>query len=127
VRVRADIYPYVAGSANLSQLLPGWAHEGGTAAMVARLRTPADRKRIRSEWRTTLAQEWSDILVCWVRQGGDQSVVGKRVSEIAAERSSDPDAVALDLIAIDEDLLNIIDVGRCVHDLYAVLPNPDPH
>ena len=77
VRVRADIYPYVAGSANLSQLLPGWAHEGGTASMVERLRTPAERERIRREWQTTLVQRWDEILVCWVRPGGDTSVVGK--------------------------------------------------
>ena len=42
--LRADIYPYLAGSANLSQLLPGWAHEGGTQAMVERLRTPSDAR-----------------------------------------------------------------------------------
>jgi N-acyl-D-aspartate/D-glutamate deacylase len=125
VRVRADIYPYVAGSANLSQLLPGWAHEGGTAAMVARLRTPADRERIRVEWRTTLAQEWSDILVCWVRQGGDQSVVGKRVSDIATERATEPDAVALDLIAAEEGLINMIAFGRSDDDLHTVLRHPD--
>lgn len=125
LRVRADIYPYVAGSANLSQLLPGWVHEGGTAAMVARLRTPADRDRIRAEWRSSLAQQWSDILVCWVRQGGDQSVVGKRVSEIAAERNADPDATTLDLIAAEEGLVNMIAFGRSDDDLVTVLRHPD--
>jgi N-acyl-D-aspartate/D-glutamate deacylase len=125
VRVRADIYPYVAGSANLSQLLPGWVHEGGTAAMVTRLHTPADRDRIRREWRTTLVQQWSDILVCWVRQGGDQRVVGKRISEIAAERGTDPDATTLDLIADEEGLVNMIAFGRSDDDLATVLRHPD--
>jgi N-acyl-D-amino-acid deacylase len=124
VRVRADIYPYVAGSANLSQLLPGWAHEGGTAAMVARLRTPSDRERICAEWQTTLAQQWDEVLVCWVRKGGDQSVVGKRMSEIAAERHTQPDMTTLDLIAAEEGLINMIAFGRSEDDLEGVLRHP---
>ena len=40
VRARADIYPYLAGSANLSQLLPGWAHEGGTQRWCNASETP---------------------------------------------------------------------------------------
>jgi N-acyl-D-amino-acid deacylase len=124
VRVRADMYPYVAGSANLSQLLPGWVHEGGTTAMVQRLRSPADRQRIRREWETTLVQRWEDVLVCWVREGGDQSVVGKRVSEIADERHADPDATVLDLIAAEHGLINMIAFGRSDDDLRTVLQHP---
>jgi N-acyl-D-aspartate/D-glutamate deacylase len=125
VRVRADIYPYVAGSANLSQLLPGWAHEGGTASMVERLRTPAERERIRREWQTTLVQRWDEILVCWVRPGGDTSVVGKLVTDIAADRHAEPDATALDLIAAEEGLVNMIAFGRSDDDLHAVLRHPE--
>ena len=124
VRVRADIYPYVAGSANLSQLLPGWVHEGGTAMMVERLRSTVDRERIRREWQTTLVQRWDEVLVCWVRDGGDQSVVGKRVSEIAAERHGDPDATVLDLIAAERGLVNMIAFGRSDDDLRTVLQHP---
>ncbi len=125
VRARADIYPYVAGSANLSQLLPGWAHEGGTQAMVERLRTPADRERIRAEWRTTLVQQWDEVLVCWVRADGDTSAVGKYVSDIAAERRAAPDETALDLIAAEQGLVNMIAFGRSEDDLLAVLRHPE--
>lgn len=125
VRVRADIYPYLAGSANLSQLLPTWAHEGGTAAMVQRLRTPAERERIRREWQPTLVSRWDEVLICWVRSTGDTSVVGKRVSEIAAERHVEPDAIALDLIAAEDGLVNMIAFGRSEDDLQAVLKHAD--
>jgi N-acyl-D-amino-acid deacylase len=125
VRVRADIYPYLAGSANLSQLLPGWAHEGGTQAMVERLRTPSERERIRREWEVTLVSDWQDILICWVRPGGDASVVGKRLTEIAAARQAEPDATALDLIAAEDGLINMIAFGRSEDDLQAVLRHPD--
>jgi N-acyl-D-aspartate/D-glutamate deacylase len=66
VRVQADIYPYLAGSANLSQLLPAWAHEGGTASMVERLHTSADRERIRLEQDVDgQGQERSNCGCCW--------------------------------------------------------------
>jgi N-acyl-D-amino-acid deacylase len=125
LRVRADIYPYLAGSANLSQLLPAWAHEGGTQAMVERLRNPSDCERIRREWEVTLVNDWHDILICWVRPGGDASVVGKRVSDIAAERHAEPDATALDLIAGEGGLVNMIAFGRSEDDLQAVLRHPE--
>lgn len=125
VRARADIYPYLAGSANLSQLLPNWAHEGGTRAMVERLRTPTDRERIRAEWQTTLVSQWDEVMVSWVRGDGDTSVVGKYVSDIAAERHAEPDATALDLIASEAGLVNMIAFGRSEDDLLAVLRHPD--
>jgi N-acyl-D-amino-acid deacylase len=44
--VTYDIYPYTAGSANLSQLVPPWAHVGGPEAMLARLCDPELRSKI---------------------------------------------------------------------------------
>jgi N-acyl-D-amino-acid deacylase len=93
--------------------------------MVERLRTPADRERILHEWQTTLVQRWDEVLVCWVRSGGDTSVVGKLVSDIAAERHAEPDATALDLIANEEGLVNMIAFGRSDDDLHAVLQHPE--
>src|SRR5438309_11844229 len=90
VRLQTDIYPYIAGSANLSQLLPGWVHEGGTSAMVQRLGEPAQRGSILAEWDSTLVQTWDEILVSWVRPGGDASVVGKSIADIARERRAEP-------------------------------------
>ncbi|MBI2755630.1 MAG: D-aminoacylase [Chloroflexi bacterium] len=125
VRLRHDSYPYLAGSANLSQLLPGWAHEGGTAAMVERLRTPADRARITTEWQTLLAHGWDEILVCWVRPEGDARVVGKTIAEIATERGHQGDVVALDLMAHEEGLINMIAFGRSDEDLHDSLRHPE--
>jgi N-acyl-D-amino-acid deacylase len=125
VRVRADIYPYIAGSANLSQLLPNWVHEGGTAAMVGRLRDPIQRDKIRTEWRSILVQRWDEILVCWVGPGGDASVVGKSVADLAEARGTDPDITALDLIASEDGLVNMIAFGRSEDDLHDVLRHPE--
>ena len=49
VDVRFDVYPYTAGSAGLTQLIPDWAHEGGREALLGRLRDAQSRARLREE------------------------------------------------------------------------------
>ena len=46
-----DTYPYLAGSTILGMVaLPAWVQEGGIDATVERLRDPAIRARLKSEW-----------------------------------------------------------------------------
>lgn len=46
----ADAYPYLAGQSGLGSLIiPGWAQEGGRAAMLKRFADPAARTRIITE------------------------------------------------------------------------------
>jgi N-acyl-D-aspartate/D-glutamate deacylase len=46
----ADAYPYLAGQSSLGALIvPGWAQEGGRAAMLQRFADPATRARIVTE------------------------------------------------------------------------------
>jgi N-acyl-D-aspartate/D-glutamate deacylase len=47
--VDCDAYPYAAGSNPLKNLLPPWVQAGGVAAMLARLRDPAAREKIRAD------------------------------------------------------------------------------
>jgi len=48
-QVQANVYPYRAGQNNLATIIPPWAHEGGTQAMIARLKDPALRPRLEDE------------------------------------------------------------------------------
>ena len=52
-------------------------------------------------------------------------MVGKRISDIAAERHTEPDVAALDLIAAEDGLINMIAFGRSDADLETVLRHPD--
>jgi N-acyl-D-amino-acid deacylase len=65
VDVRGDQYPYLAGSTFLSAMLPGAAHEGGVAALTARLRDPGERARLREqaedETTATGTGEWREV------------------------------------------------------------------
>lgn len=44
-----DVYPYTAASTGLDFYIPGWAKDGGTAAMLARFADPGLRQRIDAE------------------------------------------------------------------------------
>ena len=44
-----DTYPYLAGNSYLHASLPSWVHEGGNAAILARLDDPDARDRIRRQ------------------------------------------------------------------------------
>jgi dihydroorotase/N-acyl-D-amino-acid deacylase len=97
--VTADIYPYIAGSTALSACLPPWAQEGGVEMMLARLRDPQTRQRLKKEI-SEEQTEWENI---YLGSGGPSGVLigavvnreleslqGKRISEIAAEQKKDP-------------------------------------
>jgi len=52
VDISANMYPYDAARNGLDANVPEWAHEGGTAAMIARFHDPEARVRIQQElWR----------------------------------------------------------------------------
>ena len=104
--VSATMYPYTAGGTRLAAVLPLWAQEGGTEAMLTRLADPAQRARMRKEIETTIdgwenllmAATFAGVQVASVPSDYDASVVGKRLSEIAAARQADPWDVLFDVI-----------------------------
>jgi len=73
LNVAADVYPYTRGNNNLSSIIPPWAHEGGNAAMLARLKDPKDRERLKKDitkgipgWYnhyTAVGGDWGRMLV----------------------------------------------------------------
>ncbi len=62
--VTADTYAYTAWYNDFSAFIPPWAHDGGTAKMVERLKDPATRERIRKDMLTPTRDwdnEWQEI------------------------------------------------------------------
>jgi hypothetical protein len=47
--VAGDVYPYNAGSTKLDNMMPAWAHDGGTAKLLERLADKATRRRLVEE------------------------------------------------------------------------------
>lgn len=73
VNVQANVYPYTRGNNNLASIIPPWAHEGGTAKMLERLKSAKDRERLKTDitkgidgWYnhyTAVGGDWSRMLV----------------------------------------------------------------
>ena len=74
--ITADMYPYEAGATGLSACFPPWAHDGGPAALRARLTDPAQRAKIRDAMdrpgvggRTSIAPQAGPVGSCSSRSG----------------------------------------------------------
>ncbi len=119
VRVSADQYPYVASSTSLTATIPQWAEEGGSAKLVARLKDPKLRARIRRDmedpnptWenRYQSAGTWENVQLAAIgRTRGladgngspNRKYEGMRIAEAAKQAGKDPFDFAFDLL-IDE-------------------------
>ena len=96
VDVSACQYPYTAGGTGLPATLPGWAQEGGREKMLERLKDPAERAKMRRDVEANTEVEnllagatFDGVQIASVPPDKDQSIVGKRLSQIAAERHQD--------------------------------------
>jgi len=88
--VTADTYAYTAWYNDLSAFIPPWAHDGGNARLVARLRDPALRARIRKELLSASGNwdnEWDEIpgpqaiLIGVVHKASLQPLQAKTIAE----------------------------------------------
>jgi N-acyl-D-aspartate/D-glutamate deacylase len=91
--VQANVYPYRAGQNNLSSIVPPWAHEGGSEALVRRLKDPSLRARLEDEinhgirgsnWYNhyTATGGWEGMLLVSFRNPRYKRFEGKRMSEV---------------------------------------------
>lgn len=123
-RVSATMYPYTAGGTGLSATLPLWVQEGGRDKMIERLKDPAIRARARSEIETRM-DGWENLLMAATFEGiqvasvpreFDQSIIGKRLSQLAAERKADVWDLYFQLL---------IDTGGRIGALYHMMSDAD--
>ena len=124
VKVSATMYPYTAGGTGLAATLPLWVQEGGREQMLARLKDPAVRQRARAEieskidgWENLLqATTFEGIQVASAPKEIDQSIIGKRIAQIAVERKADPWDVYFQLL---------IESGGRIGALYHMMSEAD--
>jgi len=114
--ITADTYAYTAGSNSFSALIPPWAHDGGDAKLIERLKDPATRVRIRQELETPSGDwnnEWQqvsgpqDFLVTAVHNPELKPLQGKRLTEIAEMWNKDPIDAAMDLLIQDDAITEV--------------------
>jgi N-acyl-D-amino-acid deacylase len=63
IAIGSDRYPYTAGCTDLDILLPQWATYGGRDAILARLRDPVTRNKLRNEFDDRPSDYWDNVMV----------------------------------------------------------------
>lgn len=121
VNVQANIYPYTRGNNNLASIIPPWAHEGGRNQLLARLKDPQHRERMKREitsgipgWYnhyTAVGGDWSRMLISG--GGAYQGLTMDRVQKMKTEGKT-PAPEGLDVLF---DLL--IEEGGSIPTVYA--------
>jgi len=107
VNVQANVYPYTRGNNNLASIIPPWAHEGGAAKLIERLRDESLRPRLKKDIRdglpgwynhyTAVGGDWSRMLVSG--QGGYEGLTMDRVIATRTKgRDTDPLDVLFDIL-----------------------------
>lgn len=124
VDVAFDCYPYVAGSTVMTQLLPQWALEGGTDALMARLADVRERDRMEREMLATIANSWDELLVSAVASETNTSFVGKTIAELAVQQNKRPVEVIFDLLIEEQGQVNILEFNQSEENLRCNLNHP---
>jgi dihydroorotase/N-acyl-D-amino-acid deacylase len=116
VDITADTYAYPAGFNTFSAIIPPWAHDGGDAKLVERLKDPAMRARIRKEMETpggNWDNEWQEVtgpegfLVGAVANPKLLPLQGKTIAEIAKIWGKDPFDTIFDLLIEDQAFTSV--------------------
>jgi N-acyl-D-amino-acid deacylase len=133
IDVAADTYAYTAWENSFSAFIPPWAHDGGTAALIARLKDPQTRARIRKDMLTP-SMEWDnewlaikgpqDILITAVVNQDLAKYQGKRVSEIAQEWHEPPIDAICDFLIKDLAGTSVAVFGMDERDVRLILQQP---
>ncbi len=100
IEVYADQYPYDASSTNLSSaLLPRWAQAGGRDSLEHRLADAATRARIRRDVVENLDRRGGADRIMFGRYEDDESIEGRTLADLGAERGLDPVDLTLELVS----------------------------
>jgi N-acyl-D-amino-acid deacylase len=130
--VTADTYAYTAWFNDLSAFIPPWAHDGGTDKLIARLKDPATREKIRKDMLTPSNDwdnEWQEvpgpeaIMIGVVQNPKALPLQGKRISEIAKEWNKDPMDTLFDVL-IEDPSTGVAVFGMSQPDVTLALEQP---
>ena len=132
IDVEADTYAYPAWFNSFSAFVPPWAHDGGDAKMIARLKDPVARARIRHEMESRSPgwdNEWQEIpgpeaiLVSVVQNPKLLPLQGKTIAQIAGAEHKDAIDTIFDLL-IEDPGISVAVFGMSEADVAEALKQP---
>ncbi len=114
----ADVYPYLAGQTDLSNLIiPSWAQAGGRAAMLARFQDPALRAQIITEAEEAMNLRWGGASGVFVKSNQQE------LTEIMEELGTDSAGEAVIRILEEAESGSILRFGSEA-DLIEIMQHP---
>jgi N-acyl-D-amino-acid deacylase len=133
IDVAASVYPYTRASNGLIANFPPWVAEGGTDKMLARLKDPAQRERIRQDMNTH-SDKWENE---WLGSGGPSGVLliqvlnpelkkyeGMTFEEIGRQMNKDPRDAAMDIAIADRGTSSVVISIMDEADVRAAVSSP---
>jgi N-acyl-D-amino-acid deacylase len=138
VDVSANTYAYTAWFNTFSAFIPPWAHDGGDAKLIERLKDPATRARIRKDMTSTgkdsAGEDWDNewqevpgpeaILVAVVQNPELVPLQGKRLSDVAALWHEDAIDALCDLLIKDKAFTEVAVFAMDEPDVVLALKQP---
>ncbi len=131
--ITADTYAYTAWSNSMSAFVPPWAHDGGDAKLIERLKDPATRARIRKDMQTHSKDwdnEWDeitgpqDVMITDVLNPDLKKFQGKRLTEVATALNEDPMDALFDILIQDKAYTYCAVFGMSEPDVALALQQP---
>jgi N-acyl-D-amino-acid deacylase len=133
IDIAADTYAYTAWGNGLSAFIPPWAHNGGKAKLLERLKEPGARASIRKDMLTP-SDDWENE---WQQISGPESVLiasvqnpkllplqGKTLAEVAKLWNEDPMDTIFDFLIQDDASTGIAAFGMSEPDVVLALQQP---
>ena len=132
--ITANQYPYVRASNGLDACLPIWVREGGKEKMIARLKDPMQRERIKREMDDPIGVGWENQ---WFGSGGGNGILlttvltaelkqyeGKTLTEIGRMMGTDPKDAVMDLVIADRGESSVVTSIMAEEDVRLALKDP---
>jgi N-acyl-D-amino-acid deacylase len=140
VNVQANVYPYTRGNNDLVSIIPPWAHEGGTARLIDRLKNPSLRDRLKNDIRnglpgwynhyTAVGNDWSRMLVSARLSAASKGLEGQTMDTIIASKSKgrepapDPLDVLFEFLIEENGSISTIYAHHTESDMNLALVQP---
>ncbi|MFQ5703768.1 MAG: amidohydrolase family protein [Gemmatimonadales bacterium] len=133
VDITADTYAYPAWFNSFSAFVPPWVHDGGDTKLLARLRDPATRQRIRKDMETPSSEwdnEWQEIpgpeavLIGAVQNPELLPLQGKTLAAIAETRGEDPIDALFNILLEDEAFTSVAVFAMSEEDIALAITRP---
>jgi N-acyl-D-amino-acid deacylase len=134
VDITADTYAYPAWFNSFSAFIPPWAHDGGDEQLLARLKDPQARERIKNELLSADAKGWDNewqeipgpeaVLIGAVQNPDLKSIQGKTLAEIAALWKMDPIETIFEILIKDHVFTYVAVFGMSESDVALAVAQP---